>query len=59
MGKVKWSDRKTNEEVLQMVSEKRSLLSKIVNRRKIDRACVKRRGVVERCDRGKDGGEGR
>ena len=34
MGKVKWSDRKTNEEVLQMVSEERSLLSKILSRKK-------------------------
>ena len=34
MGKVKWSDRKTNEEVLQMVSEERSLLCKILSRKK-------------------------
>ena len=34
MVKVKWSDRKTNEEVLRMVSEKRSLVCKIVNRKK-------------------------
>ena len=32
--KVKWSDRKTNEEVLSMVNEQRSLVGKIVNRKK-------------------------
>ena len=34
MVKVKFSDRKKNEEVLQMVSEKKSLVGKIVNRKK-------------------------
>ena len=32
--KVKWSDKKTNEEVLQMVNEQRSIVTKIVNRKK-------------------------
>ena len=32
--KVKWSDRKTNEEVLSMVNEQRSLVGQIVNRKK-------------------------
>ena len=32
--KVKWSDRKKNEEVLQMVNERRSIVTRIINRKK-------------------------
>lgn len=34
LAKVKWSDKKTNEEVLRVVNEKRCIVSKIVNRKK-------------------------
>ena len=50
MARVNWKDKKTNEEVLQMVNERRSLLQTILERKK------NWIGHVLRGDDGSDGG---